>query len=695
MAEPSDALLHPKQGEGKDAISQEDISSAIHRMEKHLEDIKHRQSTIKDIVASLSNLAETDLLDPARDYRVLTREAAESTLNIAGRLVSANSKNAVLDNSHRGWNAAQASHWAHQLHQEFDLLEERGMAYHGNGTWAPSEGDYHSVIGSLDELHNGMITKQQADEVGDLESFIDARRFADALRSQVVSEEVFPKLVTRIHKDLSVAHTSKLSGSPSTRKKTALKWDKALSDIEGAKARFDSYPGWVLEEGQDLKVFEDRVEKLHAVLSEPLEKESQLEQCNSLFNDPRPNVSNAIFKGARLGDLGELLDNRSRRVENALLLNRLDSSDAAKNVAEQTSEGVVRTTLGEEDESAAQRDIFSFGAPSNLLTNAQAYDKLSRALGMMVDGFTYEPETTHFRPSIAQSYMRSLVSLRDQVHGKFDSFLIENSEGEFKENTPREELVKAFDHKRNSMTGSADARKAAPKVDTMVENLVHDLHSKIQTAQIGYEAIHTQQGTKQSLVNHYRALSDLSAANALVKEYYPTEVATTKKQKSRQLHERQLDMEKSKATLDLAWEEATRTHDEAQTEGALEHAVSRVTLEDVTEEVEDVPKEVRSKIPDNATAAPWKSSFNWAEDEDEADLTWWLVGESQFRQKTRRLRGETTTPTGSSFAGDDQEGSDPSVTDLSSATGTGGNAWFRPGGLPASKRLFQGLGRSR
>ncbi|TYJ57939.1 hypothetical protein B9479_001294 [Cryptococcus floricola] len=649
-------------------------------MEKHLEDIKHRQSTIKDIVASLSKLAETGLLDSARDYRVLTREAAESTLNIAGRLVSEDPKNAVLDNSHRGWNAAQASRWAHQLHHEFDLLEGRGMAFHGNGTWVPPEGDYHSVIGTLDGLYVDMITKQQADEVGDLESFIVARRFADALRSQVVSEEVFPKLVTRIHKDLSDAHTSNLSVSPSTRKKTALKWDKALSDIEGAKARFDSYRGWVLDEGQDLKVFEDGVEKLHTVLSEPFEKESQLQQCDSLFNDPRPNVSNVIFKGARLGDLGELLENRSRRVENALLHNRLESSDAARNVAEQTSEGVVRTTLGEEGESAAQRDIFSFGAPSNLRPNAQAYDKLSRALEMMVDGFTYEPETTHFRPSIAQSYMGSLVSLRNQVHGKLDSFLIENSKGEFKENTPREELVTAFDHKRSSMTGSADGRKAASKmygeyysltkveakVDTMVDNLVHNLRSKIEAAQIEHAAMHTEQGTKQSLVNHYRTLSDLFAANVLVEDYYPTEVATTKKQKSKQLHERQVDIEKSKATLDQAWEEATRTPDEAQTEGALEHAVSSVALEDVTEEEEDVPKEVKSEIADNATAAPWRpTGVAWADYEEDKDLNWWKAEEELFREKTRRLRGETTTPTRSSFAGDDQEGNDQSVTDLS------------------------------
>ncbi|WVQ74292.1 hypothetical protein IAR50_003889 [Cryptococcus sp. DSM 104548] len=757
--------------ESNDIPHRGDTRLAVAQMEKHLVDIKQRQSAVNSTVNLLSKLSEQRYLDPTQDYKLLTRRAAESVLNVAGRRNITEGGNLVLDDNHRSWSAVHGIHWAHQLHQEFDLLEQGGSLCYGNGTvrseGSAEEGDhYDDVIKLFDETHEQMSTKQ-ADEVN-LEQFVQVRGYADALRSQVKSEKVLPELVNKIYKDLSEAHSSKLTVAPSARKRPAVKWDKALSIIEGAVSRFDSHPGWVLKEGQTFEALEDRVEKLHTVTSGSLEKKAELESCKTIFNNPDPWLATEYYDQSRLGDLGALLDHRSRRVQRALLYNNtLDHSDAAAMDDEDLPgaldeyQEAVETTL-QKDENVKLKQISNFGIPEYALLSEYHQNELFRALSTMVDEFVYVPETTHFRPSIALSHMGNLVQLCDQTNAKLDQYLLSMSEGNLEEDAPREELLEAFEEKCNSMTGSADAQKASEDMrgdyqkmkkveidrEVLAKDLVRKLHSSVRSALVDYEGIHQESNTRESLVNLYRTLSDVSAADAFWKENYefPASPATNKKERSQRQSELQAEIKNAKINLDLAWK-ASRASEAELEEMLAQVAVRKATLEsnteveedtqeNVSEEidpkaasgwlaeqaskisleatqdvvVEDAPQEqqeqgqegaeeveeveevqeVETEAPVIATAVPWKSSFDWSaaadEDEDE-DPDWWNKDAAEFLEKYKLLRGDTSL-----IPGSDQGKAAPSMTNPSSSdnitASRSSSMWLSPGGMPASRRRF-------
>ncbi|TYJ51222.1 hypothetical protein B9479_008221, partial [Cryptococcus floricola] len=406
-----------------------------------LANLDYLKSELEQTVTTLDRLSQKGLLDPARDYRTLSNADAKSLTHAAGARISKD-PNAVLHNNHREWNAADATRWANHIHLETDDLETKGHMYFGEKTLKDAEDMNERIILLMDEMLQS-VKDEPTPDTAMLQRLSRSRYLADGLRSQVISEQALPSLVSKIYSDLAVAHPARVNAAPSTRKnKTTIKWDRSFSDIEGARARLRASKRW----NGDMKSMgrlESCVDELHTVLSEEYEKKIQRQHYRHLFNHS-DGVDLNLYDTLRVGDLGELLSNRQKHLEESL--HKL--KDAWAHVTGHPGDFSALALTQPDD---IIRDDFelcitNFGIPHDMVLQSYGFDRLSRKLTTLMEGYKYEPETTVFRPSIAQSYLRSLVGLRDQVHGRYDDFLRDNSggAGATGEGTERPKLLESF-----------------------------------------------------------------------------------------------------------------------------------------------------------------------------------------------------------------------------------------------------------
>ncbi|ODN99003.1 hypothetical protein I350_07155 [Cryptococcus amylolentus CBS 6273] len=637
----------------------------------HLANLDYLKKELDHTVATLDRLSRKGLLDPTRDYRTLTNRAAKSLTNAAGRLVSKD-PDAVLHNGHREWNAADASRWANHVHLEADELETRGQMYYGKRPQDDEDAN-EEVIAHLNGTIQTLKDRPTPPGTDVLQEFLQLRHVSDGLRSQIISEQTLPVLVNRIYDDLAVAHPPRVSAAPSTRKnKNTIKWDHSFSDIEGARARLSASKRWP----GDVRSFhrlEASVDELHPVLSEEHEKMFQRRHHQHLFNHP-DGANVEMYNSSRIGDLGELLTNRIKHLHGSL--NNL--KDGWTQVTGHPGDFSVE--LGDPHDTMEDSGIANFGIPGYMILQSNGFDRVSQKLDTLVEGFKYEPETTVFRPSIAQSYLRSLVGLRDQVHARYDDFLRNYSRGGdvLEEGAERTKLLDNFNRTtRQLMASNRDAARSLvmkndqtsrieTKYDEKIESLVRSLHNKVKEGRDEYERIHDEEGTSQSRVDSYRASADFCAAEGFLKEHYPT--GNDNSNAKSQQQQRQLDVIAAKQ-LDMAWEASRNTEEEP-----VEELLDEMSL--APPEQDRPTAQLSLETGHTATSEPWKSAFNWADDED--DEEWWKEEMSKLSKPKTGQSNEDETLGAPSTSG---ERSDVSVPATERA-----NAWL--GSVPASRRLF-------
>ncbi|WVQ74309.1 hypothetical protein IAR50_003906 [Cryptococcus sp. DSM 104548] len=644
--------------------------------QQQLAKLGHLKDELDHTVTILDRLSRKGLLDPTRDYRLLTNGSARVLVQAAGSLISEN-PDAVLHNSHREWSAADASRWAQHLHHNADDLAVQGRIFIGETT-ANSTKDTNKSAASilnaeLDKVLPGGDAASANYDAPALTRFAQSRHLVDGLRSYVISEEALPSLVNKIHSQLANAHPAKVDAAPSTRKKNKnnMKWDQSFSDIEGAVSWLNSSCiGRWRGKKETFGELEEGVERLHTALTEYQEKIVRRKQYEYLFNRPG-GLEEDLYDSSRVGDLGELLTNRIKHLQRSW--NGLEDTYKAATMTghEGASDPSFLLLHPPEDDTAtiSKADVSNFGIPTEKLLQPAAHDHLSQKLNTLVIVYEYRPETDAFRPSIAQSYMRSLVGLRDQVHHRFDQFLSDNADGNVTEGAPRSDLLEAFHTKRQSMERSTDIRGAArfrltreydqaskieTKYDALIERLVRSLYTKVKTARNDYERIHDEQRTKQSRVDSYRANADFYAATGFLKEHYPEPAADGIEMKNQQ-RDRQRDIVTAKEYLDKAWN-VSRMAEESPV--ALEVLLDEISLEPKSNKAEENPVEalveetfleaeqsdatvqdVSQNVSQDlltATAKPWKSSsFDWAEADENDDQEWW--------KEQSKIYGFTTT----------------------------------------------------
>ncbi|TYJ51152.1 hypothetical protein B9479_008293, partial [Cryptococcus floricola] len=463
--------------------SQKLIGAGMPKIVAHylqLAKLDYLKSELEQTVTTLDRLSQKGLLDPARDYRILSNADAKSLTHAAGGWISKD-PNAVLHNNHREWNAADATRWANHIHLETDDLETKGHIWFGQRTLNDAEDMNEKIILRMDEMLQS-VKDEPTPDTAMLQRLSTARYLVDGLRSQVIYEQALPSLVSKIYSDLAVAHPARVSAAPSTRKnKTATKWDRSFSDIEGARVRLSASKLW----NGDMKSmgrFESCVDELHTVLPEEYEKKIQREHYYQLFNHS-DGVDLNLYDTLRVGDLGELLKNRQKHLEESL--HKLKDAWAHVTGHPGDFSGLALTQPYDIIRNDFELGIANFGIPHDMILQSNGFDRLSRKLTTFMEGYKYEPETTVFRPSIAQSWLRSLAGLRDQVHDRYDDFLRDNSggAGATEEGAERTKLLESFQQAirklmatnrgaaRSLVRENDQASKMEAKYDEKIESL--------------------------------------------------------------------------------------------------------------------------------------------------------------------------------------------------------------------------------
>ncbi|ODN94793.1 hypothetical protein L198_04938 [Cryptococcus wingfieldii CBS 7118] len=202
----------------------------------------------------------------------------------------------------------------------------------------------------------------------------------------------------------------------------------------------------------------------------------------------------------------------------------------------------------------------------------------------------------------------------------------------------------------------------------MVESLARALHTKVKSCRDHFEQIHNEQDTVESRVNSYRASADLYAAEGFLKDHYPVVFDSSNSKTLQQ--EKHMDAIAAKQYLDMAWE-ASRGLEESP---PVEELIDKLSL--APEQSRSVQLSLETR--ETATAGPWKSSFNWAEDED--DEEWWKDEISKLAAVNKSQEDDSMASDSRSAGGDDGR------SRLSAPAAENENAWFGP--VPASRRLF-------
>ncbi|TYJ57953.1 hypothetical protein B9479_001309 [Cryptococcus floricola] len=647
---------------------------ALPQIEAHyrqLATIDRFKSELDRTVTILDRLSQKGFLDPNRDYRKLTHLSALSVVETAGREISEDPDAVLRNNNHRDWNAADASQWARRIHQTVADLKESGELYYQKMTRDFSEDPSGRLIQSMDHVFE-TLEGGTAAKIEDLQHFSRVRHLADGLRSQIISEEALPFLVSRIYNDLASVHTARVDAAPSTRKnKNTIKWDRSFSDIEGAVARFSSSKKWPGTK-EAFEKFEERADRFHTILSEKDEKVVRRRHYEHLFDHCDDGLEPGLYHNSRVGDLLELLPERKKHLQASLQ----EIEETWETATGHPGDFSQASKKARDNVYSVSPGVSNFGIPTDLLLQSTAYDALSKQLKTLVDEYKYEPETTVFRPSIAQSYFRNLVGLRDQVHDRFDKFLRDNSGGNATEGATREELLKAFQANRQSMERTASrklardhdhASRTEAKYDTMVESLARALHTKVKSCRDDFEQIHNEQDTVESRVNSYRASADLYSAEGFLKDLYPVVFDSSNSKALQQ--EKHMDAIAAKQYLDMAWE-ASRGLEESP---PVEELINKLSLAPE----QSRPVQLSLETRETATAGPWKSNFNWAEDED--DEEWW-------KDEISKLAAVNKSQQDDSMASDSRSAGGDGRSRLSAPAAKKDNPWF--GSVPASRRLF-------
>ncbi|WVQ77849.1 hypothetical protein IAR50_007546 [Cryptococcus sp. DSM 104548] len=649
------------------------ISSQFAKHYQHLSNINYLRDELNHTISVLDKLSRKGLLDPSRDYKDLTNMSAMTLVSAAGGEVSKN-PDAVLHNGHREWNAADASRWAQLLYRDVENLAEQGESYYGlDGLMSAGEGDVNEQMTALLGYISETVQDGTASDEDDLREFAQMRHLGDGIRSHIIAAEVLPSMANKIYNDLSASHPVKTDVAPSTRKnKNAIKWDRSLSDIKGAIATFRAsssrrWPG----KSETVEELETCIDKAHTVLVEDQEKTVKRKLYEDLFDGPKGVIS-GVYETTRIGDLVELLTSRKEHLEGSLKELK-DDWTAATGQPDYPQETALPVT------NFSPEEISDFGMPTEMLLIPLAYDRLSKQLNEVVDTYEYDPETNVFRPSIAQSYLRSFVGLQDQVHHRFDKYLRENTQGvDVPEKATRAQLLEASHAHRHSMLRSTATRKEGrrltrefdqaskieAKYDTMIESLVGSLYAKVETARDNFERINEEQDTRESRVNAYRSNADFHAATALVKEHYPNLVHSTNRSGKSHQQDIQLDIVAAKEYLDMAWKEWKASEAD---ETPVETLLDELSLAPAKE-----GRDMSLEGSETATARKWKptANFSWADDDD--DDGWW-------KEQMKYLGGDT-----------ERSGEEDKTSSAGPATSpqrSRGNVWFSST-VPSSKRLF-------
>ncbi|WVQ76919.1 hypothetical protein IAR50_006598 [Cryptococcus sp. DSM 104548] len=417
------------------------------------------------------------------------------------------------------------------------------------------------------------------------------------------------------------------------------------------------------------------MEQLHTALPEDQGKIIRRKQFEHLYNHPS-GVTLSQYRLWRVGDLEETLPIRKEQLQASLngLKSQLTAMTGRSDFPSETSHAFSKPPA----------DISDFGAPTRGLLHPVVKDRLSKQLNTLVERYKYTPETTVFRPSVAQSYLRSLVGLRNQVYRKTDKYLSNNCGEELAEGTTRAELIEAVEEFRQSMmehsTLTQDKAiqmaeeldvisKIETKYDTMIESQIRTLYSKVKVARDEYQRLNEEQGTAESRVDSYRANADYYAATALLKERFSDLVDSSGRSTKSKQQDGELDIVAGKEYLDRAWE---LKHTEVK---PVETLLEEMSIQ--PEQSSDV-QVARQDGHETATAKPWRKStnFNWADNDD--DDEWW-------EEQLKGVGVDITETSDKDEASEDEGAADDGGSRLSAPT-TKENVWFSS--APSSKYLF-------
>ncbi|ODN76405.1 hypothetical protein L198_08089 [Cryptococcus wingfieldii CBS 7118] len=682
-------------------------SSAIQNRARALIDVQRRKRHIDETTDALSQLASiksadgTPVADPETDYKVLTLDDAESLLLMAGIRKPGEGRGDERIPHYHNWDANTASQWSKRIHQLSDNLEARRSMYvMGNDQ---SGNTIKGAISAFaDVLHEVSVVNDHEHDFKFKEAlgFGRARHMADGLRSHLVMETTLPKIANQIHSYLSQAHSANPETLPSARSKKQKLWDQSLSEAESSIAYMGS-TGWQVDP-DDKAQLEQAVERSHTLLPKKSEKAVQKIEAAFLLDDYSGYYDNTTFNETRIGDLEEHLEHKLAEVAHQKFV--LDDGwkkitgfpvDYVQIEQEMNEEAEAEAVQGSQQSVAT---LSGYGIPQDILFQPRALEFTEQKLQRLQDTFEYSSDISAYRPSAAQSHVKNIITLKSDAVSQLDAFLKAKADQVDSKDVPRSQLLDLYESKKRSLTGDRESRLKSARMTTALsrytdierkwENLTKSaadrILQKVADARDRLEQISQETQDIQDQSRYCRAQSDFATINALINESFQP-AFDSKASKKSWLNEIQKDRTHAKSSLEKSWR-LPRAASEPSL-ATVKEGVQTLMIDESLEIIEPSLSLGKEAEQETATARPWKSRFNWADEvEGDADTTFdeelkeWLAAEAQ-------RNGRETAAVASTPASELHE-AEPATSNVSAPVVTT-NRWMRSDGKSAAQYLYE------
>ncbi|ODN73291.1 hypothetical protein L202_07840 [Cryptococcus amylolentus CBS 6039] len=611
-------------------------STAIQNRARALIDIQRRKRHIDETTAALSQLASiksadgTPLADPETDYKVLTLDDAESLLLMAGIRKPVEGRGGERIPHYHNWDANTAGQWSKRIHQVSDYMEAR-RSWYGMGNDQSGNTIEDAISGITQILNKDSVVNNHEHDFTFNEALIfgKSRHLADGLRSQLVMETTLPKVANQIHSYLSQAHSANPEALPSARKQKQKLWDQSLSEAESSIAYMGS-TGWQVSP-DDKAQFEQAI------------------QATFLLDNQSGYYDNTTFNETRIGDLEEHLEHKLAEVaEQKFVLDdgwkKLTGLPVDYVQIEQEMDAEAEGVQGSQQSVAT---LSGYGVPQDMLFQPSALEFTERKLQRLQDTFEYSPDISAYRPSAALSHVKNILALKSDAVWQLDAFLKAKVDQVDSKDVPRSQLLDLYESKKRSLTGDRESRLKSARMtgalsrytaiekkwEKLTKSAANGILQKVADARDGLEQISQETQDIQDQSRYCRAQSDFAAINALINESFQPEF-DSKASKKAWLNEIQNDRIHAKSSLEKSWR-LPRAASEPSL-ATVEEGVQTMMIDESQESIEPSLSLGKEAEQETATARPWKTRFNWAdEDEDDDDIAFdkdfkeWLAAEAQ------------------------------------------------------------------
>ncbi|ODN94759.1 hypothetical protein L198_04903 [Cryptococcus wingfieldii CBS 7118] len=680
-------------------------SSAIQNRARALIDVQRRKRHIDETTAALSQLASiksadgTPLADPETDYKVLTLDDAESLLLMAGIRKPGEGRGDERIPHYHNWDANTASQWSKRIHQLSDNMEARRSMYAMGNDQA---GDIREATSGLEKILNedSVVNNNHEQDFKFKEAlgFGRWRHLADGLRSQLIMETVLPKIANQIHSYTSQAHSANPETLPSARSKKQKLWDQSISEAESSIAYMGS-TGWQVDP-DDKAQFEQAVERSHTILSKKSEKAVQKIEAAFLLDDHSGYYDNTTFNETRIGDLQEHLEHKLPEVAHQKFVlddgwKKLTGLPVDYVQIEQEMDAEAEALQGSQQSVAT---LSGYGIPQDILFQPSALEFTEQKLQRLQNTFEYSPDINAYRPSAAQSHVKNILALKSDAVSQLNTFLKAKVDQVDSKDIPRSQLLDLYESKKRSLTGDRESRLKSARMtaalsrytdiekkwEKLTKSAAGRILQKVADARDGLEQISQETQDIQDQSRYWRAQSDFATINALINESFQP-AFDSKASKKAWLNEIQKDRTHAKSSLEKSWR-LPRAASEPSL-ATVEEGVQTLLIDESVESIEPYLSLGKEAEQETATARPWRSRFNWAdEDEGDADTTFdedfkeWLAAEA-------KRNGRETAAVASTPASELHE-AEPATSNVSAPVVTT-NRWMRSDGKSAAQYLYE------